>query len=115
MVEPSFFGRALDNLVANSLQYAPPKSQVKIECVARRDRGVRAGRRRRARSRRASTASRCSPGRDSPSPSKSSRPDTGAGIGLFCASQAARVAGAEVTLSDRAGCSLLEISAPLAP
>ena len=114
MVEPSFFGRALDNLVANSLQYAPPKSQVKIECVARRDRGY------------------VLVADDGPAVPREYREQVltgagqsiakqlfearyGRGIGLFCASQAARVAGAEVTLSDRAGRSLLEISAPLAP
>ena len=34
LVDPNFFGRALDNLIGNSLQYSPHKGKVKIECAA---------------------------------------------------------------------------------
>ena len=40
LVDPTFFGKALDNLIANCLQYSPPKGKVKIECTApKRSRG----------------------------------------------------------------------------
>ena len=39
----------------------------------------------------------------------------GRGLGLYCASEAARIAGAELTIGNRAGRSTFELSAPLSP
>jgi hypothetical protein len=38
----------------------------------------------------------------------------GRGLGLFCAAEAARIAGASVSIADRGGRSTFELSAPLA-
>jgi len=38
----------------------------------------------------------------------------GRGLGLYCAAQAARIAGARVALGERAGGSMFELSGPLA-
>ena len=114
LVDPTFFGKALDNLIANCLQYSPPKGKVKIECTARRDRGV------------------LSVTDDGPIVPIDLRETTlqaegqnvskqryearyGRGLGLYCAAEAARICGAEVTIGERGGHSVLEISAPLVP
>jgi signal transduction histidine kinase len=114
LVDPSFFGRALDNLVANALQYSPHKGKVRIECSARKERGV------------------LTVVDDGPSVPSDLREVAltaqgqnvakqtyearyGRGLGLYCAAEAARISGAEVTICERSGRSALEISAPLAP
>jgi K+-sensing histidine kinase KdpD len=112
-VDPGFFGRALDNLLANSLQYSPAKSTVNIECVVREDRGY------------------VILSDDGPTVPVAIRDVVvtaegqsmakqrfearyGRGLGLYCAAEAARIAGAEIGLADHAGRSRLELSAPLA-
>lgn len=112
LVDPNFFGRALDNLIANALQYSPQKGKVKIECSSRKDRGV------------------VTVIDDGPSVPVDLRELTflaegqntakqryearyGRGLGLYCAAEAARISGAEVTMGERSGHSALEISATL--
>ena len=114
LVDPTFFGNALDNLIANCLQYSPHKGKVKIECTARKDRGV------------------LTVTDDGPSVPVDLRELAlqaegqnvskqryearyGRGLGLYCAAEAARICGAEVTIGERSGHSSFEISAPLVP
>jgi len=114
LVDPTFFGNALDNLIANCLQYSPHKGKVKIECTARKDRGV------------------LIVTDDGPSVPVDLRELAlqaegqnvskqryearyGRGLGLYCAAEAARICGAEVTIGERSGHSAFEISAPLVP
>jgi len=114
LVEPSFFARALDNLVANALQYSPAKGEVLIECTATADRGIVVllddGPAIPADLRQLAT-----------SPEWQGQAKLryearyGRGLGLFCASEAARIAGAELSIGDRTGRSTFELSAPLAP
>ena len=114
LVEPTFFGRALDNLLANALQYGPAKTKVKIELATA---GTRAGvrvidegpivppefRDRVLTVEGQSTAKKRYEAR------------YGRGLGLYCAAQAARIAGAELTLGGRDGHAVAELWAPLAP
>jgi signal transduction histidine kinase len=114
LVDPGFFGRALDNLIANSLQYSPHKGKVRIECSSRKDRGlltfiddgpsVPLDLRELALKAEGQNAAK-----------QRYEARYGRGLGLYCAAEAARISGAEVTIGERSGCSLLEISAPLAP
>jgi signal transduction histidine kinase len=114
LVDPSFFGRALDNLIANALQYSPHKGKVRIECSSRKDRGF------------------LTVTDDGPSVPVDLREIAlmaegqnvakqryearyGRGLGLYCAAEAARISGADVTIGERGGHSALEISAPLVP
>ncbi len=114
LVDPNFFGRALDNLIGNSLQYSPHKGKVKIECSARKDRGVL-------------TISDDGPtvpvelrdlvlqaeGQNTAKQRYEAR--YGRGLGLYCAAEAARICGAQVTIGERSGHATLEISAQLVP
>jgi signal transduction histidine kinase len=113
LVEPIFFGRALDNLLANALQYAPAKTKVMIELMMAGERaGVRI----------------IDEGPIVPpefrelvlteegqsSAKKRYQARYGRGLGLYCAAQAARIAGAELTLGERDGHFLAELWGPLA-
>jgi signal transduction histidine kinase len=112
-VEPTFFARALDNLVANAVQYSRPNVPVRIECVEVGGRGMIAI---------------IDEGPAIPADLRELvlSPDWqgkakqlyearyGRGLGLYCASAAARLAGAELKIEERAGRSAFELSAPLA-
>jgi K+-sensing histidine kinase KdpD len=114
LVDPTFFARALDNLVANAVQYSPTEGEIRLECKEGGGRGAvvvvdqgpvvpvdlreqvlaaewqgQAKQRYEAR--------------------------YGRGVGLYCAAEAARIAGAEVTIGERDGRSMFELAAPLAP
>jgi K+-sensing histidine kinase KdpD len=107
-----WLARAVDNLLANSLQYAPARSKVSIEFATKADRGclvilddgpiVSA-------ELRAWVFSAGAQGH------AKHRFDAryGRGLGLFCAAEAARLAGAEVALGERAGRSVFELSGKL--
>jgi signal transduction histidine kinase len=114
LVEPMFFGRALDNLLANSLQYSPAQGKVTIELPTKVDRaGVRV------------TDDgpvippelRAHVLTDIGQSTAKSRYEAryGRGLGLYCAAEAARIAGAEVVIGEREGRFLIELWAPLAP
>jgi signal transduction histidine kinase len=113
LVEPSFFARALDNVIANSLQYSPAKGEVRIECAEVGNRGVLVvlddGPAIPAELR----SLALSP--DGQSEAKQ-RYDAryGRGLGLYCAAAAAQIAGAELFVGERGGRSAFELSAPLA-
>jgi K+-sensing histidine kinase KdpD len=113
LVEPSFFTRALDNLLANALQYSPANGLVRIECGESGERGV------------------VSVVDDGPAIPPDLRELTlsaewqsqakqryearyGRGLGLYCASEAARIAGADLKIGERDGRSALELSSALA-
>jgi signal transduction histidine kinase len=114
MVDPSFFGRALDNLIANSLQYTPQKGKIRIECSSVEDRGVLTvtddgpkvpvDLRELALTAEGQTVTK-----------QHYEARCGRGLALYCAAEAARISGARVTIGERGGLSILEISAPLAP
>jgi signal transduction histidine kinase len=113
LVEPGFFGRALDNLVANAIQHSPIDGKVRIECVASGDRG---------------SVIVTDDGPTVPPELRAivltldgqglaeqpAEVRYGRGVGLYCAAQAARIAGAELRVGERAGRAVLELSALLA-
>jgi signal transduction histidine kinase len=112
MADPRWLDRALDNVLANSLQYASAGSTVDVELAVRTDRGwlividdgpvvppdLRAW---------------------APSAEAQSRGTQrvesryGRGLGLYCAAEAARLAGADMALAEREGRAAFELSAPL--
>jgi signal transduction histidine kinase len=114
LVEPIFFGRALDNLLANALQYAPAKTKVTLEvatageraCVRVIDAGpiVPPEFRQRVLTEEGQSAAK-----------KRYEARYGRGLGLYCAGQAARIAGAELVLGERGGQAVAELWGPLAP
>jgi signal transduction histidine kinase len=113
LVEPTFFTRALDNLVANALQYSPANGEVRIECAEVGDKGVLSivdeGAPVPVELRKLALAA------DWQSQAKQRyEARYGRGLGLYCASEAARIAGAELTVGERDGRSTLELSAELA-
>ena len=113
LVEPTFFTRALDNLIANALQYSPANGLVRIECGESGDRGF---------------VSVADEGAAIPadlrelalSPEWQSQAKQryearyGRGLGLDCAAEAARIAGADLKIGERDGRSALELSGALA-
>jgi signal transduction histidine kinase len=113
-VDPRWVGRALDNLLANSLQYAPPGSPVTVELATRDQVGV---------------ITILDDGPVVPPDlrgwclSMKAQSDAkqrfdaryGRGLGLYCAAQAAQIGGARVTVGERAGGAMFEITGPLAP
>jgi K+-sensing histidine kinase KdpD len=111
-VEPVFFGRALDNLLANSLQYSPANGKIVVELAVSDARGgvliIDAGPFVPAEFRESVlTESGQSIAK------KRYEARYGRGLGLYCAAQAARIAGAEMTLGERDGRFLVELWAPL--
>jgi signal transduction histidine kinase len=113
LVDPLFWGRTLDNVLANSLQYSPAKGKITIELVANDEQGglfVTDGgpvippefRERVVTAEGQAAAKRRYEAR------------YGRGLGLYCAAQAARLAGAEIRLGERDGQCLVELWAPLA-
>jgi K+-sensing histidine kinase KdpD len=112
LVEPTFFGRALDSLVANALQYSPANGRVQIECSQKGDRG---------------SVMITDDGPPIPSDLRllaisadwqneaKQRYEAryGRGLGLYCAAEAARIAGAQFNIGEREGRSSFELSAPL--
>jgi K+-sensing histidine kinase KdpD len=112
LVDPGFFGRALDNLIANALQYSPPKGTVEIECLVRGDRGVVI----------VTDEGPTVPvelrelallAEEQTQAKQRYEARYGRGLGLYCAAEAARIAGAEVVIGEHRGRSALEISALL--
>jgi signal transduction histidine kinase len=112
LVEPTYFARALDSLVANALQYSPANGRVRIEFIQMGDRG-----------------SVIVTDEGPPIPSDLRVLTTsaewqneakqrhearyGRGLGLYCAAEAARIAGAQIDIGEREGRSAFELSAPL--
>jgi signal transduction histidine kinase len=113
LVEPIFFGRALDNLLANSLQYGPAKTNITLEVATAGDRAcvrvIDAGPivppefRERVLTEEGQSAAK-----------KLYEARYGRGLGLYCAGQAARIAGAELVLGERDGQAVAELWGPLA-
>jgi len=113
LVEPMFFGRALDNLLANALQYSPPQGKVSLELLTEDGRGgvlvidsgpvVPLEFRERVLTEEGQAASK-----------KRYEARYGRGLGLYCAAQAARIAGAEITVGERGGRFCIELWGPLA-
>jgi len=114
LVDGYLFNRALDNLLANALQHSPPGGKVILEYTARADRGyvivIDDGPPVPEHLREVVVTA---PGQTAAKSRYEAR--YGRGLGLYCASEAARVAGAELVLGDRGGRSRFELSAPLVP
>jgi signal transduction histidine kinase len=113
LVEPTFFSRALDNLLANATQYSPANGEVRIECAETGEQGV------------VSIVDQGAPipaelrelarSADGQAQAKQRyEARYGRGLSLYCAGEAARLAGAELAIGDREGRSVLALSAPLA-
>ena len=112
-VDALFFGRTLDNLLANALQYSPAKGKITIELVTKEGRGgllmtdrgpvVPPEFRERVLTEEGQATAK-----------KRYEARYGRGLGLYCAAQAARLAGAEICLGERDGQFLVELWAPLA-
>jgi signal transduction histidine kinase len=113
LVEPILFGRALDNVMANALQYSPAKGGVTIELATQDERGgvlvtdkgpvVPLEFRELVFTEEGQAAAK-----------KRYEARYGRGLGLYCAAQAARLAGAEIALGERDGQSVVALWAPLA-
>jgi K+-sensing histidine kinase KdpD len=113
LVEPTFFTRALDNVIANALQYSPANGEVRIECGESGEKGV---------------VTVVDQGAVIPADLRERTLSAdwqgqakqryearyGRGLGLYCAFEAARIAGAELKIGERDGRSALELSAALA-
>ena len=112
VVEPVFFGRSLDNLLANALQYSPAKSKVRVECSANGARGrvtiLDAGPVVPSELRELTLT-----GDGQRIAKQRFEARYGRGIGLFCAVEAARIAGAELVVGERGGRATFELSAPI--
>ena len=114
LVEPMFFGRALDNMLANALQYSPAKGKITIELITK---GKRAG------VRLIDSGPVVPPEyrelvlteEGQAVAKKRYEARYGRGLGLYCAAQAARIAGAELAMGERDGHFFIELSGPLAP
>jgi signal transduction histidine kinase len=112
LADPRWLGRTLDNVLANSLQYAPSKSTVNVALEVRADRGfivvvddgpvIPPDLRGWALSLSAQAHAK-----------KRFEARYGRGLGLYCAAESARLAGAEVALGERQGRASFEVSAPL--
>jgi signal transduction histidine kinase len=113
LVDQLFWGRTLDNVLANALQYSPPQGKISIELVADNQRGglfvtdrgpvVPPEFREHVLTADGQAAAK-----------KRYEARYGRGLGLYCAAQAARLAGAEIRLGERDGQCLVELWAPLA-
>jgi K+-sensing histidine kinase KdpD len=113
-VEPTLFGRALDNLVANAVQYSPADGEIRIECEESGDRGalvvVDEGPVVPAELREQALAANW---QNQAKQRYEAR--YGRGVGLYCAAEAARIAGAQVEIGERGGLSTFVLAAALAP
>jgi signal transduction histidine kinase len=112
LVEAALFGRAIDNLLANALQYSPERGRVRVELGRNEDRGV---------------VSILDDGPLVPAAFRSAvltvdgqinakqirHGRYGRGLGLYCAARAAILSGARVQIAERDGRSVLELSAPI--
>ena len=113
LVDPVFLGRALDNVLANALQYSPAKGKITIDLVMENERGgilvtdlgpvVPPEFRELVFTEEGQGVAK-----------KRYEARYGRGLGLYCAAQAARLAGVEIRLRERDGHSLVELWAPLA-
>jgi signal transduction histidine kinase len=113
-VEPVFFGRALDNVLANSLQYSPARGKVTLELATEGERSgvwvsdggpiVPPEFRERVLTEDGQSAAK-----------KRYEARYGRGLGLYCAAQAARLGGAELILGEGDGRFRIELWGPLAP
>jgi len=113
LVDPMFLGRALDNLLANALQYSPAKGKISIELVTKDERGgllvtdqgpvVPPEYREVVFTAEGQAVAK-----------KRYDARYGRGLGLYCAAQAARLAGADLRVGERDGQFLVELWAPLA-
>jgi len=114
LVDPMLLGRALDNLLANALQYSPAKGKISIELATKDGRGglfmtdqgpvVPPEYREIVLTAEGQAVAK-----------KRYEARYGRGLGLYCAAQAARFAGVEICLGERDGQFLVELWAPLAP
>ncbi|MET0596164.1 MAG: HAMP domain-containing sensor histidine kinase [Polyangiaceae bacterium] len=111
-VDPVFFGRAIDNVVANALQYSPAKGKIALELIAKDGRGgvavldggpVVPPEFREAVLTQSGQAEA----------KKRYEARYGRGLGLFCAAQAARISGGELTITESNGRFCAEIWGPL--
>jgi signal transduction histidine kinase len=112
-VDPVFFGRALDNLLANALQYSPTKGKITLDLLAKGNRGgvavndsgpvVPPEFRERVLTEEGQASAK-----------KRYEARYGRGLGLYCAAQAARIAGAEMTVTESEGRFRAEVWGPLA-
>jgi K+-sensing histidine kinase KdpD len=110
-VDPVFIARAMDNLLANALQFSPPGSTVSITCTNERssamilvsDDGPIVPESLRAQ---VLTA----PGQVAAKSRLEAR--YGRGLGLYCAAEAARAASAELAITERDGRAAFVLSAP---
>jgi two-component system, OmpR family, sensor histidine kinase CpxA len=113
LADPMFLGRALDNLLANALQYSPAKGKISIELATKDERGglfvtdqgpvVPPEYRELIFTAEGQAAAK-----------KRYEARYGRGLGLYCAAQAARLAGTEIRVGERDGQFLVELWAPLA-
>jgi signal transduction histidine kinase len=110
-VEPLFFGRALDNVLANALQYSPARGKVTIELATNGNRSgvfvsdsgpiVPVEFRERVFTEEGQSAAK-----------KRYEARYGRGLGLYCAAQAARVGGAEILVGEGEGRFRIELWGP---
>jgi len=113
LVDALFFGRVLDNLLANSLQYSPANGKVTIELVTAGERGgvrlidqgpiVPPEFRERVLTAEGQASAK-------------SRYEAryGRGLAFYCAAQAASIAGAELSIGEQDGHFLVELWGPIA-
>jgi signal transduction histidine kinase len=111
--DPIFFGRSLDNLLANALQYSPAKGKIALgfeandarAAIVLTDDGPAVP---------AEFRESVLTGGGQAEAKKKYEARYGRGLGLYCAAQAARIAGAEVVMSENNGHFRVELWAPLA-
>lgn len=112
-VDPVFFGRAIDNLLANALQYSPANGKIVLELLSRSAQGGVAV---------VDSGPVVPPEfRESvlteegqASAKKRYEARYGRGLGLYCAGQAARLAGGELVVTESDGRFRAEVWGPLA-
>jgi signal transduction histidine kinase len=114
LVEPVFFGRALDNVLANALQYSPANGKISVELVTIGERGaVHVSDQGPIVPREFRERVLTEEGQDAAKRLYEAR--YGRGLALYCAGQAARIAGAELILGEREGHFVAQLWAPLVP
>lgn len=112
-VDPVFFGRALDNVLANALQYSPAKGKIALELISKDGHGGVA----------VMDSGPIVPPEfreavltegGQAEAKKRYEARYGRGLGLYCAGQAARISGGEIVVTEANGRFRAEIWAPLA-